>query len=122
MASSLKVNFWKSGLIGVNVPLSFLEMANTFLNCRLGSVPFSYLGLPIGANPKSESTWDPLLDHLRKQLFSWRNKHISLGGRIVMLNAVLNAIPIFYLSFLKIPVQVWKIVKRTQREFLWGCR
>jgi hypothetical protein len=35
---------------------------------------------------------------------------------------VLNAIPIFYLSFLKIPVQVWKIIKRIQREFLWGCR
>jgi hypothetical protein len=119
-ASGLKVNFWKSGLIGVNVALSFLEIATTFLNCRLGSIPFIYLGLPIGANPRSDSTWDPLLDHLRKRLFSWRNKHISLGGRIVMINAVLNAIPIFYLSFLKIPIKVWKKIVRIQREFLWG--
>jgi hypothetical protein len=80
-ASGLKVNFWKSGLIGVNVALSFLEIATTFLNCRLGSIPFIYLGLPIGANPRSDSTWDPLLDHLRKRLFSWRNKHISLVSR-----------------------------------------
>ncbi|WJX14094.1 hypothetical protein P8452_04402 [Trifolium repens] len=95
-------------------------MATTFLNCRLCSIPFIYLGLPIGANPRSDSTWDPLLDHLRKRLFSWRNKHISLGGRIVMINAVLNAIPIFYLSFLKIPIKVWKKIARIQREFLWG--
>jgi hypothetical protein len=120
MASGLKVNFWKSCLMGVNVSLAFLESACNFLNCRSGSIPFKYLGLPIGANPKSESTWEPLVNHLRAKLFSWRNKHISLGGRIVMLNAVLNAIPIFYLSFLKLPQKVWKKIVRIQREFLWG--
>jgi hypothetical protein len=120
MASGLKINFWKSGLIGINVLPSFLGPACTFLNCRQGSIPFRYLGLPIGANPKSESTWNPLLEHLRKRLFSWRNKHISLGGRIVLINSVLNAIPIFYLSFMKIPAKVVKKVVRIQREFLWG--
>jgi hypothetical protein len=29
--------------------------------------------------------------------------HLSLGGRITLLNSVLSAIPIFYLSFLKLP-------------------
>jgi hypothetical protein len=120
MASGLKVNFWKSGLSGVNVSARFLEMACNFLNCRLSSIPFKYLGLYIGANPRSESTWDSLLDHLRKRLFSWRNRYISLGGRIVLINAVLNAIPIFHLSFYKMPNSVRKKVVRLQREFLWG--
>jgi hypothetical protein len=110
MASGLKVNYWKSGLVGVNVSPAFLGSASSFLNCRLGSLPFKYLGLPIGANSNSDSTWDPLLEHLRKRLFSWRNKHISFGGRIVLLNSVLNAIPIFHLSFLKMPYKVWKKV------------
>ncbi|MCI10071.1 RNA-directed DNA polymerase (Reverse transcriptase), partial [Trifolium medium] len=118
--SGLKVNFWKSGLIGVNVSPILMSMACTFLNCRPGSLPFKYLGLSIGVNPKSLSTWDPLLVHLRNRLSSWRNKHISLGGRIVMINVVLNAIPLFYLSFLKMPAKVWKKVVRIQREFLWG--
>ncbi|CAJ2635167.1 unnamed protein product [Trifolium pratense] len=120
MASGLKVNFWKSGLMGVNVPQTFMAMACSFLNCKLGSFPFKYLGLPIGANPRRLSTWDPLLDHLRNRLFSWRNKHISLGGRIILINAVLNAIPIFFLSFMKMPVGVWRKMVRIQREFLWG--
>jgi hypothetical protein len=47
MASGLKVNFWKSAFIGVNVPSMFLEMASNFLNCRLGAIPFKYLGLQI---------------------------------------------------------------------------
>jgi hypothetical protein len=71
-------------------------------------------------NPKSLSTWDPLLEHLRNRLFSWRNKHISLGGRIVLINAVLNAIPIFSLSFMKMPVSVVNKFVTIQRQFLWG--
>jgi hypothetical protein len=55
-------------------------------------------------------------------LGGWANKFISLGGRITLLNSVLNAIPIFYLSYLKILISVWKKIRRLQREFLWGGR
>jgi hypothetical protein len=52
MTSSLKVNFWKSCLFGVNVSNEFLTMASDFLNCRLGNLSFKYFGLPEGANPR----------------------------------------------------------------------
>jgi hypothetical protein len=122
MVSGLKINFWKSSLIGVNVSPEFLRVASAFLNCRVSSLPFKYLGLPVGASPRRVTTWEPLLESLRRRLGSWRNKFVSLGGRIVLLNAVLNAIPIFYLSFMKIPVSVWKKIRRIQRDFLWGCQ
>ncbi|PNY11565.1 ribonuclease H [Trifolium pratense] len=54
MASGLKVNFWKSSLMGINVPEDFMVMASTFLNCK-------YLGLPVVASPRRISTWKPLL-------------------------------------------------------------
>jgi hypothetical protein len=66
------------------------------------------------------TTWEPLLESLPNRLGAWGNKYISLGGRIVLLNAVLNAILVFYLSYLKIPVHVWKKIRMIQREFLWG--
>jgi hypothetical protein len=81
-----------------------------------------YFGLPVGASLRRMSTWEPLLESLRKRLGVWGNKYISFGGRVVLLNAVLNAIPVFYLSYLKIPVQLWKKIRRLQREFLWGGR
>jgi len=59
MASGLKVNFYKSSLIGVNVPGDFMEAACGFLHCREGFLLFKYLGLPVGANPKKVSTWEP---------------------------------------------------------------
>jgi hypothetical protein len=122
MVSGLKVNYWKSSLMGVNVSHDFMTLASTFLNCKTSTIPFKYLGLPVGANPRRLSTWEPLLEALRKRLSAWGNKYVSLGGRIVLLNSVLNAIPVFYLSFLKLPVLVWKKIRRIQREFLWGGR
>lgn len=103
MVSGLKINFFKSSLIGVNVDSGFMDMACNFLNCSAGSIPFKYLGLPVGANSRSMSTWEPLLENLSGRLNTWGHKFISFGGRIVLLNSVLNAMPIFYLSFLKLP-------------------
>jgi hypothetical protein len=98
-ASGLKVNFWKSSLMGVNVDNTFMEMANTFLNCIRGEIPFKYLGLPVGANPRRMSTWAPMVEKIRSKLNSCRNKHISFGGRLELINSVFNSIPIFYVFY-----------------------
>ncbi|WJX49459.1 hypothetical protein P8452_35893 [Trifolium repens] len=119
-ASGLKVNFWKSSLMGIHVENNFMEMASTFLNCIRGSIPFKYLGLPVGANPRKMATWEPMVEKIRSKLNSWENKHISFGGRLVLINSVLNSIPIFYMSLMKMLVQVRKKVIRIQRDFLWG--
>ena len=87
----------------------------------MGSVPFTYLGLPCCANPRLEKTWQPLLQLLTIRLGSWGNKYVSLGGRVVLLYSVLNVIPIFYMSVMKMPVLVWKKIVHIQREFLWGA-
>ncbi|GAU27940.1 hypothetical protein TSUD_146550 [Trifolium subterraneum] len=46
--SGLKVNFNKSMLVGVNIPESWLGEAAFALRCRVGKIPFIYLGLPVG--------------------------------------------------------------------------
>jgi len=106
------MSFLKSGLIGVNVSRDFTEMACNFLGCRESSLPFKYLGLPIGANHRRITTWEPLLDHVMKRLNLWSNKFLSFRGRIVLLNSVLNVIPIFYFFFLRMPVKVWRTLVR----------
>jgi hypothetical protein len=43
-----------------------------------------------------------------------------LVGRVVLINTVLASIPVFYLSFLKMPSLVRKTIVGLQRKFLWG--
>jgi mannosylglycoprotein endo-beta-mannosidase len=52
LISGLKVNFHKSMLVGVNIVQAWLRDAASVLNCKLSSIPFIYLGLPIGGNVK----------------------------------------------------------------------
>lgn len=118
MVFGLMVNYWKSCLVGVNGSPLFLQMACTFLNCMEGAVPFKYLDLPVDAYSRILTTWEPMLEQLRWRLGAWGYKRISFGGRIVLFNSVLNVISIFYMSFLKMSVHVWKKVMRIQREFL----
>ena len=45
--SGLKVNFHKSLLVGVNIGDSWCTEATSILNCKVGKIPFLYLGLSI---------------------------------------------------------------------------
>ncbi|PNX93719.1 ribonuclease H [Trifolium pratense] len=45
LISGLKVNFHKSKLFGINLEDGFLDLAASFLKCRIGNFPFIYLDL-----------------------------------------------------------------------------
>lgn len=49
IASKLKVNFHKSSLHGINIPFPHVEVFASLISCMIGGLPFTYLGLPIGA-------------------------------------------------------------------------
>lgn len=117
-ALGLQVNFAKSSLIGVNSDSMFIDLTFDFLHCKKGSLPFKYLGLPIGTNPRLASMWEPLVNLLSKRLLYWKHMYVSLSGRVTLLNYVLNAIPIFFFSILKMSLKVWKNIVKIQRKFL----
>lgn len=48
----LKVNFHKSLLVGVNVVDYWVHETSLVMNCKNVCLPFLYLGLPIGEDPR----------------------------------------------------------------------
>ena len=101
--SGLKVNVSKSLLVGVNVASNWLSEAALVLNCRVGSIPFVYLGLPIGGNARRLSFWEPIINQKKYRLTGWNSKHLSMGGRLVLLKSVMSSLPVYALSFFKAP-------------------
>jgi hypothetical protein len=57
-------------------------------------------------------------ENLKKWSSSWKNRHLSVGWRVTLLNATLSSIPLYFLSFFISPKITQEIVK-IQRNFLW---
>jgi hypothetical protein len=77
LVSGLKINFSKSSIVGINLDDDFVEAASTFLSCSIGSIPFKFLGIPVGANPRRFTTWQPILDMFNKKLAVWGEGHFD---------------------------------------------
>lgn len=58
-------------------------------------------GFPLGGNQKSCFFWEPLVDRMRAKLEKWRGLSLSKGGRLTLVQAVLNSLPVYYFSLLK---------------------
>jgi hypothetical protein len=55
LATGLKVNFSKSMMVPINMTEEKLDLLSTGFGCTKGSLPFTYLGLPLGTTkPKVE--------------------------------------------------------------------
>ncbi|GAU51623.1 hypothetical protein TSUD_414500 [Trifolium subterraneum] len=120
LVSGLKINFVKSKMYGINVEANFLEAAASFLSCSVDSIPFKFLGIPVGANPRRQETWQPIIDSLTKRLSSWTGRNLSIGGRVTLINSVLSSIPLYFFSFYKAPRCIVNKLVRIQQNFLWG--
>jgi len=72
-------------LTGVNVPSLWLREASRVQNCKTSSLPFMYLGFHIGGNYRRLKFWDPVLNRIKLKLTSWKSKHLSLSGRLILL-------------------------------------
>ncbi|KAH1262193.1 putative ribonuclease H protein [Glycine max] len=120
MVSGLRINFAKSQFGAIGQSQQWSRSAAELLNCGPLQLPFTYLGMPIGANPRRLMMWEPIFRKFEAKLNKWNQRKVSMAGRITLINSVLTALPLFYLSFFKAPSAVLKRLISIQRNFLWG--
>ncbi|RVW88357.1 LINE-1 retrotransposable element ORF2 protein [Vitis vinifera] len=78
-ASGLRINLAKSEIILVGEVDEILEMA-VELGCKVGQLPSTYLGLPLGAPNKAGYVWDGVEERMRWKLALWKRQYLSKGG------------------------------------------
>ena len=71
----LKVNVGKSEIVPV-VEVNNLDALAYILQCRVGSLPMKYLGMPLGTSFKIASIWNPILEKMEKKLSGWKHLFI----------------------------------------------
>ena len=63
------------------------ELLDLELGCNLGSVPATYVGIPLGARHKSTKVWDAVGENFRKRLALWKRQYIANEAYLKWLRA-----------------------------------
>lgn len=87
--------------------------------CKVGTFPTSYLGLPLGARYKSLNIWDGVIEKFERKSASWKMQYLSFGGRLTLINSVLDSIPTYLMSLFPLPTKIQERLDRLRRDFLW---
>ena len=66
-------------LVGVNVAEYWLHEAPVVMNCKIGCLPFLYLGPPIDGDSRKLNFRYPLIDRIESRLSDWKSRNLSLG-------------------------------------------
>ena len=117
--SGLKVNRDKSVILPMG-DVENIEQLACELGCKAGTVPSTYVCLPLGTRQNSVRIWEGIEERFRRRLTAWKRQYISKGGRLTLIKNTLSNLPIYLLSLFRLPKGVKCRLKKIQREFLWG--
>lgn len=118
-ASGMKINNSKSSVLGINCSGPYLARLAADWGCEVGNWPMTYLGLPLGGNPRAIVFWELMIEQIETRLQKWKKAFLSKGGRLTLIQAVLSNMPTYFMSLFKMPNRVIKKVEMIMRNFLW---
>jgi hypothetical protein len=116
--SGLRVNYSKSNIIPINIVEDRIAPFTDALHCQRGSLPFTYLGLPLSTTKPTKELFLPLIQTVQRRL-SACDMYLNYGSKLRMLNSVLSSLLMFYLCSLKVYQWVLTEVDKYIRHCLW---
>ncbi|WMV13372.1 hypothetical protein MTR67_006757 [Solanum verrucosum] len=116
--TGLHINWRKSLMYPVN-EVTNMNCLAAILSGEIGNLPTNYFGMPLGENSNSVDVWNDVLEKCEKKLARWKTQYLSLGGRLTLINSVLDSLPTYMITLFPIPARVIKRLDSIRRKFLW---
>lgn len=90
----LKVSFSKSIMVPINIFEDKLDQLSRTFGCSKGSLPFTYLGLPLSLTKPKLDDFLPVVNKCESRLANISSS-LSQAGRLELTNSVLTALPTY---------------------------
>lgn len=125
--SGLKINFHKSEVVLFGFSQAEQERKANMLNCKLGTLPIKYLGIPvsdrmlgIGAfQGVPNRAFQGVPNRLIKTLDPWKGKFMTSGGKLILTNTCLSNLPMYMMGFYMLPKGVHVKMDSIRSKFFW---
>jgi hypothetical protein len=102
----------------INVPEDKMSSLAADFGCQIGSMPFTYLGLPMGITKPRFQDLTPMMDKIERRLTACSSL-LSYTGQLQMVNPVLTSSATYTMCSIKLPVGVINNIDRARRQCLW---
>lgn len=90
------------------------------LQCKIGSLPLSYLGLSLGSKYKSKKVWDHVVEKIDERLNLWKAALLSKCGWLTLVKSSFATVPNYFLLLVTISISVVNRIERRFRNVLWN--
>jgi hypothetical protein len=117
-STGLKVNYAKSMLVPINISEERSNILAQTFGCTKGTLPFTYLGLPLSQTRPTMANYWPLVNKCEIRLTSIFS-FLSEASRLQMTNAVLIALPTYTMCTYLLPKTVIKHIDKFRKHYLW---
>ena len=118
-ATGLSINFHKSTFVPLHVGDEAAAAMANVLGCALSTLPQTYHGLPLSPHKLKPADFQPLVSSFDNYLAGWKARLLSYGVRLVPVNAILESLPVYYMSSTLLPKSVRELLNAKWHAFLW---
>ncbi|GJX13353.1 hypothetical protein Tco_0205111 [Tanacetum coccineum] len=84
-----------------------------------GKLLVKYLGVPLVPSRLMIRDCNKLLDRVQIRIQDWKNKSLSIAGRLQLIKSVLGSMHIYWASVFILPSRVLLNIEQLMRGFLW---
>ncbi|KAK3230038.1 hypothetical protein Dsin_001919 [Dipteronia sinensis] len=117
LLSGLHANHARSNIFTSGVSSTISQQLINHFGYMVGSLPISYLGIPIISSRLCLRDCSPLMDKVWARLTFWLNRGLSYDGRLQLIVTVLTSLHVFWASYLCLLNKVLKIFEQKFRSF-----
>jgi hypothetical protein len=105
-------------LVPINVSTENATHLAGLFGCRIESLPFTYLGLPLGTTKPRIEHYGQIMSSTERKLSSISSM-LSQAGRLQLVNSVISSLPTYMMCILEVPAAVLNYIDRVRRHCLW---
>jgi hypothetical protein len=117
--SGMRINFNKSDLVSINVPVEEVNVLAQVFGCKVSEFPLKYLGVPLHFGKLCKQDLQPLIDSIIKRIAGWRGRLLNHASRLVLISSCLASIPIYLLSVLEFLKWAMPTINLQMSHCLW---
>jgi hypothetical protein len=117
-STGLRVNFAKTGMVPINLSSEKAEIMAGVFGCKIQTMPFTYLGLPMGSTKPRVDDFAPLMNRAERQLSSILSL-LTNAGKLQLVNSVLSSLTTYTMCSVAVPIAVLEYYDRARRNCMW---